>query len=346
VLKHGEFVVPEVALDDKGPSPENREAMSGVLERFGRRKRASDQPSALGNVAAVYPDAVQFMEASGSAQMRGLGLMAVLAYAGIVSFVVPLMILKYIEYVKDGMFGVSDALFAAFGFFFLFVVARPWIVAAWRLDAFAADDQPTIFDRKHRRVYRLFTPFDDSHKTWAKRFQPIELQAVEYDWDCITAEHRAEMVTTGKTVTRIHRLTMVVRDYPQPGEKYGRLLEEFNVGNSLALGPNTVPMLWEQIRRFMEEGGSGVPHGEPMQVFERPTNLWQSMGVVGPFGPRFAWWWRTNKLPTLFALVSLPFSLPFTLLWAVCNWISHMTMRKTVWPAEIHERIGQPIRMA
>jgi len=333
-------------VDDKGPSPENRDALNGVLERFSKRKRASDQPSALGNVAAVYHDAVQFMEASGSAQMRGLGLMAVLAYVGIVTFLTPKIILQNIKYFNEGSFSVYFAVVSAFLFFFMFVIARPWFVAAWRLDAFAADDQPTIFDRKHRKVYRLFTPLDGSHKTWAKRFRPIELQAVEYDWDCITAEHRAEMVTTGKTVTRIHRLTMVARDHPKAGEKYGRLLEEFNVGNSMALGPNTVPMLWEQIRRFMEEGGSGVPHGEPLQVFERPTNLWQSMGVVGPFGPRFAWWWKTSPWMTGMFIFMLPFSLPFNWLWGTCNWISHMTMRKTVWPAEIHERVGQPVRIA
>ena len=162
--KHGEFVAPEVSLvNDKGPSPENRDALNGVLERFSKRKRANDQPSALGNVAAVYHDAVQFMEASGSTQMRGLGLMAVLAYVGIVTFLTPKIILQNIKYFNEGSFSVYFAVVSAFLFFFMFVIARPWFVAAWRLDAFSADDQPTIFDRKHRKVYRLFPQLDGSH---------------------------------------------------------------------------------------------------------------------------------------------------------------------------------------
>ena len=71
--------------------------------------------------------------------------------------------------------------------------------------------------------------------------------------------------------------------------------EEFTVGNSMALGPTTVPMLWEHIRRFMEEDGEGAPADEPLLVFERPTSLWQSMGVVSPFGPKFFWWWDTCR---------------------------------------------------
>jgi len=278
--------------------------------------------------------------------MRGLGLMAVLAYAGIVSFLVPEIFRHNYQDYLDGYLSLYSVAVGCFLLFFLFVIARPWIVAAWHLDMFSADDQPTIFDRKRRKVYRLFTPLDGSTRGWRQRFKPIKLEAVEYDWDCITAEHRAEMVTTGKTVTRIHRLTMVVRDRRREGEKYGRLLEEFNVGNSMALGPNSVPMLWEHIRRFMEERGPAVPEDEPLQVFERPKNLWQSLGVVGPFGPRLGWWWRTNPVAVVVALIALPFSLPFSLLWGTCNWISHMTMRKTIWPEEVRQLLGSPVRTA
>jgi len=36
-------------------------------------------------------------------------------------------------------------------------------------------------------------------------------------------------------------------------------------------------------------------------------------------------------------------TLPFFTLWALCNWISHMTMRKVIWPQEVLERVGRPL---
>lgn len=137
---------------------------------------------------------------------------------------------------------------------------------------------------------------------------------------------------------------MVARDHRQADGSEGRVLEEFAVGNSMALGENTVPILWEHIRRFMEEKGPAIRQGETLQVFERPTNLWQSMGVVSPFGPRFFWWWRQSRFIVSFYLLVFPFSFPFFTVWAICNWISHMTIRKTLWPEEVHQRIGEPVQ--
>jgi len=230
--------------------------------------------------------------------------------------------------------------------FLIFYLYPRWFYALLKLDLFGLDDQPVVFDRANRKVYRLFPPLDGSAEAWGQRLRkrPVLLQAAEYDWDCIEGEYRATLAGTGKTVSRMHSLTLVVRDYPKEGEKEGRLLDEFDVGNSLSLGPTTVPMLWEHIRRFMEEKGPAVPKGEPMQVFERPRNLWQSMGVVSPFGPRFLWWWRTNRFITVIILLTFPVTLPFALLWSTCNWISHMTMRETIWPRDVLERVGQPVR--
>lgn len=347
VLKHGEYVSPSCyASGSNGPAEENPNALNGVKRRFKKSARASDNPSSFGSVCAAYQDAIVLREAAGSAQMRGLGLIGVLVYLGAATFLLYKSLVEGLDMAKLGRYGLADLLFDGFLCFFLFVIARPWFIAAWRFDAFSADDQPTILDRKRRKVYRLFTPAEDVEQSiWLKRLRPVHLQAVEYDWDCITAEHRVTFITTGKTARQMHTLTLVVRDRPQPGEKHGRLLDEFHIGNSMALGPNTVDMLWEYIRRFMEEGGPGLLQGETLQSADRPRTLWESMGVVGPFGPRFVWWWRTGKPIVVLFILMLPFSLPFFTLWALCNWISHMTMRQTIWPEELTELLGAPQRI-
>lgn len=347
LLKHGEFVAPEIKLlASQAPGTPDPHANSGLLQRFSKMDAASDRPTAMGTVNAAYADAVSLMSAVGSAQMRGIGLLVMIVITVILCVAAPLGV----KNMRDALLLDEPNWYVLFLDVFLFYIAWRFgikmLPLLWRMDMFAADAEPTIFDRKHRKVYRLFMPIDGSGRQGAWRGKPIRLQAVEYDWACVSAEHRLELITRGNSVARIHRLMMVARDYIHPGEKYGRLLEEFEVGNAMALGEATVPMLWEHIRRYMEEGGPPVPDGEPLQVFQRPRNLWQSMGVVSPFGPRFGWWWRTNRVVTVFALVALPFTLPFSLFWAICNWISHMTMRKTVWPAEIHERIGKPVRTA
>ena len=56
--------------------------------------------------------------------------------------------------------------------------------------------------------------------------------------------------------------------------------------------------------------------------------------------------WRDSQLVVIVALICLPITLPLNLLWGTCNWISHLTMRKTVWPQVVHERVGKPIQQA
>jgi hypothetical protein len=217
-----------------------------------------------------------------------------------------------------------------------------------KLDLFPPEDEPILFDRKHRKIYCLIAPMDGSSERGWARFRSIPLQAVEYDWDYVTAEHRVQLTGTGQSVSRIHQLVLVVRDRRKPGadEPYGRLLDEFSVGNSASFGEVSVGMWWEHLRRYMQTNGPALPEGEVLQLFERPKNLWQSMGVVSPFGPRFMWWWRNARFPTILILLCFPFTLPFSFGWSICNWISHMTMRKVIWPQEVRDRIGRVIERA
>lgn len=347
MLKHGEYVAPYLevlASEEVAPEEVKPGSLNGVEARYDKRTQAASNPSAFNNVVAVYRNAICIGGASACVQTKGIALLFSLLAALPAVFIAPTMFADIVGSFRD-LWVYGMVMGALLAFLFVFVFPR-WIWAAVRMDLFPAEDLPTIFDRKHRKIYRIIPPRDGSSERGWARFRAIEAEAVEYDWDCVTAEHRVTLSGTSNSVVRAHHLVMVVRDRPTPGQTRGRLLDEFSVGNSVVLGEDTTRMWWEHLRRFMEERGPAVPQDEPLHVFERPRTLWQSMGVVSPFGPRFLWWWRTSRFVTGFYLLILPFSLPFFTLWAVCNWISHKTMRKVVWPQEVLDRIGEPLEVA
>jgi hypothetical protein len=349
LIKHGDYIAS--GLESVGPEEpaevQGKDALSGVARRFTPRAPCSDDPTALNTIRAVYPNAIELMGATSTTQLRGIMILVALGLLGFCAFIFPFGIQIFWEAIQilDG-----QALFTM-----LSVVIAAWV--AWRFglapipgllraDLFAPDNQPLIFDRKHQRVYRLFDPNQDQAKDrwWTRK--PLLLQGVEYHWSCITAEHRVQIITRGNSVTRVHGLVLVARDFPKKNEPQGRLLDEFPVTSSMLLGETTVPRLWEHLRRYMEDNGPALPEGEVLQNDERPKTLWQSLGVVSPFGPQFLRWWRDSRLMTIFVFIGLPITLPVFTLWGMGNWLSHQTMRPTIWPKEVHERIGQPLQAA
>lgn len=343
MLEHGQYVAPHIRAlelpDDPPPNLVARNTLHGVVERYDKQVQASTNPSTFGNVAAVYRHAV-CIQLGGSAQYRGAGLFfPLLGIIPIAIFHADMWKAFADVFMYGGWFLKIQAL--VIGFLALFVFPG-WIWRVMRFDLFGAADWPTIFDRKRRKVYLLVPPQDGSSERGKGRFGKIHAEVVAYDWDLVTAEHRVEATGTANTVSRLHRLVMVVRDRLKPGQEHGRLLDEFDVGNSAALGEGHIRMWWEYLRRYMEERGPVLPPGESVAEQQRPTTLWQSMGVVSPFGPRFMEWWRESRFVTIFFLLIAPFSVPFFTLWAVCNWISHKTMREVVWPQELVDLVGHP----
>lgn len=348
LIRHGDYVAPglEAAGNTTPSEAKGKNALSGVATRFKRRTPCSDEPTALNTLRAIYPDAIELMGPSSATQTRGLMLFWTLVLIALVGTFTPLLILHMWDMLSSGS---PQWFLIAQGVALLWVGwrfgLRP-IPALLRTDLFAPDNQPLIFDRKHQRVYRLFDPNQDSLKgRWWTR-APMPLQGVEYHWSCITAEHRVQLITRGNSVTRVHGLVLVARDHPKKGEPQGRLLDEFPVASSMVLGEATVPRLWEHLRRYMEDNGPALPEGEVLQIDERPTTLWQSIGVVSPFSGQFLRWWRDSRFMTILVFIGLPITLPVFTLCGMGNWLSHKTMRPTVWPQEVHERIGEPVQAA
>ncbi len=196
------------------------------------------------------------------------------------------------------------------------------------------EDRPIIFDRKHRKVYRVMR---EEYRSFKDMFRPWPVMVCEYDWDLVDGEHNAEIYTTGGTVARNHYLMFAVRK----SEDDPTIIDSFEVGNSMESGEELVSCMWEHIRRFMEARGPHLPTpDEPLA--ERPPieSWWQAMGDVGPYGPKLGHWWRDMPALTIFMLIIMPVMLPVYLLWGTGNWLSRKTAVKIEWPRQVLEAVG------
>jgi hypothetical protein len=337
VARHGEHVKPHYA-----PAPGASEGragtstdearkdgeLSGVVTRYTKGERASSTPIAMGWIKNRYADAIEYT--SSPEGMRGLLLMIALWGAAIgIGFGVWRLAEELTAENGFNGFVVFPPLLFAFGLYML--------TLGIRTELFRPSDEPTLFDRAHRKVYRVFR---QTHPGIAGLFKPWPLRAAEYDWDLIDVEHQAKLTTTGSTVTRYHALVFIVkRSAADP-----TIIDSFAVGNSLAMGEQTVPAVWEHIRRFMEERGPHLPPGESLADTTPPHTLWQSLGAVGPFGPKYKQWWYDHPFGMTCLHLILPLSLPFFTVWGVCNWLSHKTATPIKWPQEILQAVGAPLR--
>lgn len=276
------------------------------------------QPKSFGWIRATYPSAIEFTQ--GPPGNRGL--MIVFGVIGLLTL---------------GPFGIwsatygespmswSDALFLVFPLLsFLF------LIFAIRFELFRPSDEPIIFDRKNRKVHRISRDVQAGLKGL---FKPWPIRFTSYDWDLIDAQHDANTVTTGSTVTRHHALVLVIKD----PRDHTLCVDQFHVGNSFLMGETMVAPLWEHIRRFMEEDGPHLPPGEELADMRCPNTWWQSMKAVFPRmeGQSFVVWLK-DELPLALLLLTLaPLTLPIYLIWGTGNWLSHKTALPVRWPSGI-----------
>lgn len=333
LIRHGEHINPAYAgantfrADDAGRAA----GMAGVLRQYTKRQSASQRPVALGWIKALYPDAIEYTSKTKS--LRGMG------------------------FATAWIFGVMNmcmgiwALYGAFHFgaVFTWVLFPPlaiivfsiglWIMAlGHRTDLFNLSDQPIIFDRKHRRVYRLFGEIPEGRLRLFKRW-PVRVCA--YDWDAIEVEHHYEGMVTGATYASNHRLMFLVRKSP----KDSTVIECFQVGNPMDLNEDLTAGMWEHIRRFMEEDGPHLPSPhEPLANQEPPMSWWESLGGTSMIGPGYVRRWKEQWGHMLLMHLGAPLTIPIVLLWATGNWLSYKTEVKVDWPDEVKRAVGAPIQ--
>ncbi len=226
-------------------------------------------------------------------------------------------------------------------------------------------DLPIVFDRAHRKVYRMAQQRVPGLKGL---IQPWPVKALAYDWDLVDAEHNSELVGSANLARRLHRLLFVVRKSADDPT----IIDSFEIGNGLAQGEEMVAPMYEHIRRFMEERGPHLPHRDEA-LDERSDDLptwWQACGRAGPWGNRYLWWWKNDKFmsvlhhlllgTSLFILyffytkgsqwVDLAalgfFWISLSMVWGQGTgiWLMAHTSYRLDWPAAVHDAIGPATR--
>jgi hypothetical protein len=344
LLAHGTHIDAEVTIPARARPPHQMAPGEVALRfphwsgarRYDKRAKAATHPQSQGWVKQVYEDAIELPGVA--RQMRGLCfLCAVLLglpmlLGGIAGLVFLLFLVVSTPSWMDvvllpfGLFVCGLALYFGFYVFSMFLQA----------DLFVPEDLPVIFDRKHRKVYRLL---QDVQPIWWGMSARCPVLACEYEWDLVDVEYRINKFGEGPADEN-HSLTFLVRKSVDDPTLIGR----FQIARADALNGGEADALWEHIRQFMESGGRRVQNPtHPLASLEPPTSWWESMGKVGPFGPGSHGRWKKSPIVTFLIVSMFPLTLPVFLLWGTGHYLSFKTARPVQWPKGVLARIGWPV---
>jgi hypothetical protein len=333
--RHGEKISPTYSYSD-GASKGERSTdqhrpdgeLSGVVKRYSKQHEASANVTAIGLIKASYGNAIEYTGIASYVR----GLIIFWAVVG-TTLIGGLMLLILSDLIVDGIADTFDMIQLFFCFLFLSILAY-LLLFSIRMEFFRPEDEPVIFDREHKKVYRLFR---EVRPGLAGLFKRWPLHAAEYDWNLIDAEHNAVLTTTGSTVMRYHALQFIVRK----SESDSTIIDSIPIGNTVQFTEFTVAPLWEHIRRFMEENGPHLPPGEKINSNKAPSTLWESWIAVGPLGPSYAQTWKDTPGIMVFYHVLFPLFVPLFFFWGIFNWMSHWTAKPVAWPRVVIDRIKQ-----
>jgi hypothetical protein len=267
--------------------------VSGIVKRFSKDSPASETPLSLGLIKKIYSEAIEYTAiAKGT---RGMIMFVGLFGSGLV-----------IWCACDGfMTQLSSRFLGAAEFFFVFLSTVLILCSSYlalkcmQLELFMPEDSPIIFDRRNRKVYRIYK---ETYTGWRGVLRHWPLRTAEHDWALIDAEHQATVSTTGSTILRYHALMFLVRK----SSSDPTIVDSFTVGSSIQMGEVTVPAVWEHIRRFMEEDGPHLNPGEVVHSSVPSESFWKCMAATGPYGANFKIWWKKYTLLMLWGYFFSP----------------------------------------
>lgn len=303
------------------------EKKSGVVIRYEKNVCAAANPISFGLIKNTYRDAIEY---TGIAKgTRGMIMLAGLLAASFMLWAARATSLDFLENNKPNALNLILLFVPVICFIFGIYVGVKYI----RIELFRPEDEPIIFDRKNRKVYRVFR---ETYSGWRGLFLFWPLKSAEYDWDLVDVEHQAVLTTTGSTITRIHALIFLVRQ----SSSDPTIVASFMVGNSMQMGEVTVPAVWEHIRRFMEEDGPHLEPGEVLQSFDPPNGFWQCMAATGPYGKNFLRWWKDYTLLMVMGVIFFPIVFPLMTLVGIFSWLSYKTAIPIKWSPEVRAALG------
>ena len=314
-------------LDSVKPEKES----SDEIEVYKKNILASSSPTGLDLIKNVYTNAIEYRGIGHG--NRGLGTLLGLLFLCIVVTLSTLFIMTELGHRKfSSVRLVVTVLFVCIGN----PLAVYFLLRCVRFEFFRPLDEPIIFDREHRKVYRIHR---DVKPGWKGLFAKWPIRTAIYDWNLIQAERHA-LVDRNMTITgRTHWLVFEVRK----ACKDPRIVDTFTLGSGIRDGKATVSAVFEQIRRFMEARGPHLPPGESLVRVEPPATLLQCLARTGPYGATLRRWWQHSRLSTIAGFLIFPLALPFVTLLGVLSWLTYVTAPQFDWSNEVVAAVGEPL---
>ena len=243
-----------------------------------------------------------------------------------------------------------------------------WAIRAFRIDLLTPTDNPLVFNRKKRKVYRVMPDIPEWHgvspaallRHWLNTFRPWPMQVIEYDWDCLEAEYFSKTSMAGNVARTEHHLWFYVKASPTSDQVLG----SFGMVPPLLIREDSAMMFWEHIRRFMQDNGPPLPPGETPAP-KPPRNPISALNTVMPYfwpvmvagllwsGSKFVEQGLFRMSPYEFidtsayhvgiaafcvALISL-----FGCAAAFFNWLGHLFAPRLKLPPEVLQEAGEPV---
>ena len=327
---------------------------------------AADRAMALELVISATENLLQVQQSS--TRLRGYASV----FAILILFAAPLMFEVAFPswhqvFPLQGLFGLFDL---AFGLL-VFVVAVASIFMAiriFRIDLLTPTDNPLVFNRKTRKVYRVMPDIPEREgvspaallRHWLNTFRPWPMQVIEYDWDCLEAEYFSKTSMAGNVVRTEHHLWFYVKASPTSDQVLG----SFGMVPPLLIREDSAMMFWEHIRRFMQDNGPPLPPGETPAP-KPPRNPISALNTVMPYfwpvmvagllwsGSKFVEQGLFRMSPYEFidtsayhvgiaafcvALISF-----FGCAAAFFNWLGHLFAPRLKLPPEVLQDAGEPV---
>lgn len=305
----------------------------GEMHPYDKRERLAVAPGALGAIRQTYRDAIAYRTVA--RDVSGIGLPTLVLMGLPIGGGLLVISVGAIPYLAQQ----SASVLKWTGLLAILPVLVYAGIAMIRLsvgDWFEPEDLPVVFDRRHRKVYRMLR---ESPAGLSAMFKRDRLLVCEYEWSLVEAVHRVQDDDESLHGPLSHTLTFLVRKSQQDPW----VIDSF-VLPSTSMDEAKVAPVWEHIRRFMEEDGPHLPHPDEALVPPLPPrSWWASLHEVGVFKPWFLAHWRDSPLLSLCSLVLLPVSLPLSLLWGTGHYLAARTAIPVRWPDVVAQRLGAPL---
>lgn len=306
----------------------NPAASTGTIAKFSRKIPASDSVLSLNLIKNTFRDAVEYKGIADGT--RGIFLFLGTVCAGLIFYSIADTLKLVLNRPDDfGTHLISSAYACVaipFGIYFF--------IKNFRQELFRPEDEPIIFDRKDRKVYRIFREVIPG---WKGLFKRWPLKEKVYSWDLISAEHHAAVVANNSNIGRLHALVFIVfRNATDIS-----IEDSFTIGSG-QLGEVTVPPVYEHIRKFMEEHGPHIPTSEIMSPTVSPSTIWECLASVGPYGENFKTLWNNHKLWLAIIIIFYPILFFIMTPVGIFSWMSYRTATPIKWSEDVIAATGRP----